>query len=40
MYANEKELLFVFCSDRGRFQDRLELTFYDPTYTKRFAITC
>ena len=40
MYANEKEIFLAFCSpDRGRFQDRIELTFYDPVHTKRFAIT-
>jgi helicase MOV-10 len=40
MYANEKEVLLAFCSsDRGCFQDRVELTFYDPVHTKRFAIT-
>ena len=40
MYANEKEILLTFCSsDRGRFQDRIELTFYDPAHAKRFAIT-
>ena len=40
MYANEKEIFLTFCSsDRGRFQDRIELTFYDPVHTKRFAIT-
>jgi len=40
MYANEKEILLTFCSsDRGRFQDRIELSFYDPAHTKRFAIT-
>jgi helicase MOV-10 len=40
MYANEKEIFLTFCSpDRGRFQDRIELTFYDPAHTKRFAIT-
>ena len=40
MYANETEICLAFCSsDRGRFQDRLELTFYDPAHTKRFAIT-
>ena len=40
MYANEKEIFLAFhSSDRGRFQDRIELTFYDPVHTKRFVIT-
>jgi len=40
MYANEKEIFLTFYStDRGLFQDRVELTFYDPAHTKRFAIT-
>lgn len=40
MYANEKEIFLAFSStDRGRFQDRLELTFYDSAHTKRFAVT-
>jgi helicase MOV-10 len=40
MYADEKEIFLTFCSsDRGRFQDRIELSFYDPAHTKRFVIT-
>jgi len=40
MYANEEEIFLTFCStDRGHFQDRVELTFYDPAHTKRFVIT-
>ena len=40
MYGNAKEITLNFhSSDRGRFQDRLELSFYDSAHAKRFAIT-
>lgn len=39
-YGNAKEIsLYFHSSDRGRFQDRLELGFYDSAHAKRFAIT-
>jgi len=40
VYGNAKEIALHFhSSDRGRFQDRLELSFYDSANSKRFAIT-